>query len=561
MSYKSRLKRIYAGKDIEAANTQIKNMVESYDSEITSQPHPLSESDIVLISYGDNIRGPDQHPLETLNLFLKTHVGDIINTVHLLPFYPYSSDDGFSVVDYHQVDPALGTWHNIAELATHYRLMFDAVINHVSRESDWFQGYLADDPQYEDFFILCPPTQDLSMVVRPRALPLLTEFKTDAGQCIHVWTTFSEDQIDLNYENYKVLVAVIEVLLFYLSRGAKLIRLDAVAFLWKQPGTPCVHLPETHEIIKLIRKILSEVAPETILITETNVPHHENISYFGNGDDEAHIVYNFALPPLLAYSIIKGSSAKLTNWAKSLRLSQGRTCFFNFTASHDGVGLRPVEHILSEESIELLVRTATKHGGFVSYRSNKDGSQSPYELNCNYMDLLTPPLGSDELRSKRMILSQAIMLAIPGVPGIYLNSLVGSQNYSNGVKQTGHYRTINREKLDYSSLESELRDASSIRHQIFTIFKQLLRVRKNESAFHPFGAFEILSLGDAVFAIRRFSPDKKSSVVALHNVTNENTAVFLNDVGSKLHDMISGKTFSRPMIELRPYAALWLKEA
>jgi len=560
MSYRFRLKHIYAGKEGDAANAQLKKLVKSYGAQIVSRPHTLSQRDVVLISYGDSIRQADQHPMDTLASFLRTHVGDIVNTVHLLPFYPYSSDDGFSVMDYHQVDPALGKWESIAELATDYRLMFDAVINHISRESDWFKGYLADDPKYDNFFILCPPSQDLSAVVRPRALPLLTEFQSDAGRSLHVWTTFSADQVDLNYKNYKVLVAVIEILLFYLSRGARLIRLDAIAFLWKQPGTPCIHLPETHEIIKLIRQILSEVAPEIILITETNVPHTENISYFGNGDDEAHMVYNFALPPLLAHSIIKGSSMELTDWAKSLRLFRGRTCFFNFTASHDGVGLRPVENILSKKDIERLVRTATEHGGFVSCKSNADGSQSPYELNCNYMDLLTPPSESDELRSKRMLLSQAIMLAMPGVPGIYLHSLVGSQNDSEGVKRTGHYRTINREKLDYGALESELRDTSSIRHQIMTQFKQLLRVRKKESAFHPFGTFEILSLGEAVFAILQISPNKKSSVIALHNVTNENATVFLNKAGSKLYDLISGETFSGPTIELRPYAVRWLKQ-
>ena len=160
----------------------------------------------------------------------------MVDDIHLLPFYPYSSDDGFSVIDYKQVNPALGTWDDVARVGQNFHLMFDGVINHISAQSAWFKAFLQDDPKYRDYFIVVEGEPDLSQVVRPRTLPLLTEFTTPSG-AKKVWTTFSADQIDLNYANPEVLLDIIDVLLFYVAHGAELIRLDAIAYLWKEIGT------------------------------------------------------------------------------------------------------------------------------------------------------------------------------------------------------------------------------------------------------------------------------------------------------------------------------------
>ncbi len=558
MPFKTRLKALYPEAIAETTNRQIQDLVDSYTSSIPSARHELSQADIVLICYADHVQSTGLSPLQTLWRFLESHVAGAINSVHILPFYPYSSDDGFSVIDYCQVDPNAGAWQDIMELAKNYRLMFDAVINHISQESSWFQGYLAGDEQFADYFVACPAEQDNLAVVRPRTLPLLTTFTTASGQEKHIWTTFSADQVDLNYRNPAVLLAVLEVLLFYLAQGARLLRLDAIAFLWKEPGTSCIHLPQTHEVIKLVRAVLSAVAPATIIITETNVPHEENVSYFGNGNDEAHLVYNFTLPPLLAHSMIQGNSTKLTNWAQSLSLPSDQVCFFNFTASHDGVGLRPVEGILTSGEITSLADTAQAHGGFVSFKRNEDDSQSPYELNCNYMDLLTDPNASDSLRVKRLLVSQAIMLAMPGVPGIYFHSLVGSSNDVEGVKRSGRYRSINREKLDYETLMSELQDDGSIRDQVFSALKSLLQIRKSDSAFHPFGGFEFPGLGDEVFAAVRLAPDKNRTVIAIHNLTDRDVTVTPQTNSRSFTDLVSGQELALSEITLRPYQFMWL---
>jgi sucrose phosphorylase len=355
--------------------------------------------------------------------------------VHILPFFPYSSDDGFSIIDYTAVNPEWGTWADIRQLGEHVRLMFDAVINHISCQSEWFQGFLRDDPQYAGFFIIVDGGADLSMVVRPRALPLLTPVETSTGKRF-VWTTFSEDQIDLNFGNPEVLLRLVDVLLLYVEQGAEFIRLDAIAYLWKRLGTPCIHLEEAHRVVKLLRAVMDAVAPGVLLITETNVPHDENISYFGDGTDEAQMVYQFSLPPLTLHAFLTGNATYLTRWATTLQPFSSETTFFNFLASHDGIGVRPAEGILPPEEVQRLVDTTLAHGGFVSHKTDGDGAQSVYELNISYFDALSDPRDNEPLALQvdRFLAAQAIMLALQGVPGIYVHSLFGSRS-------DGAYRT------------------------------------------------------------------------------------------------------------------------
>lgn len=482
----------------------------------------LTERDAMLITYGDQVRDPGASPLRTLSDFLAIHVAGAVSGVHLLPFYSYSSDDGFSVIDYYSVDPALGSWDDVCHLGHGFDLMFDAVFNHVSVQSDWFQRFLAGDPAYRDWFVTVEDDPDLSQVVRPRALPLLTPFRTAAGEK-RVWTTFSADQVDLNLHEPDVLLALLDALLFYVSQGAKFIRLDAIAYLWKQIGTSCIHLPQTHRIIQLMRSMLDEVAPHVMLITETNVPHRDNVSYFGDGTNEAQLVYNFALPPLVLHSVGTGSAEALSRWAASLETPSQEVTFFNFLASHDGIGVNPVRGILSENEIDSLVERAAAHGGFVSYKHNADRSKSPYELNINYFDALSDPTSDEPLdvQIARFVVAHAIMLSMPGVPGIYFHSLFGSRGDRAGAEASGISRRVNRQKLSRAELESELADAASLRARVLHALRALLGRRQTSSAFHPSGRHQVLELDPRVFGMWRTSPDGKESVLCLHNVSAE----------------------------------------
>ncbi len=559
-SIEERLNSIYDKEDAKEALKGIRALIDKYRKKIKPHYYKMSEKDIILITYGDQVRRPNEEPLESLKHFLDERVKEVINTVHILPFYPYSSDDGFSVIDYCKVSPMMGNWEHIRELSKEYRLMFDAVINHMSQYSDWFLNFLKDDEEYENFFVEVDPTEDLSKVVRPRTTPVLHGYKDASGKIRYVWTTFSKDQVDLNYANYKVLLKILEVLFCYVEKGARLIRLDAIAFIWKEIGTSCVHLPQTHELIQLMREVLHKVAPYVVIITETNVPHEENISYFGSGDDEAQMVYNFALPPLLAYSVLKSDTSILTDWAKTLTLPSDKVCFFNFTASHDGCGLRPVSEILDKEQIEFIINETIKHGGLVSYRSDNEGRESPYELNASYIDIVSDPKEDDDIRAKKMMITQAASLSMPGVAGVYFHSLVGSSSYHEGVRHTGIKRAINREKFNLDVLNEELNDEGNIRFTIFRRYKKLLSIRITERAFNPFGEFEFLSLDKRVFVVYRRCKNCKEDILALHNFSNDIVKLKIPKLMKfPLLDLVSHKKIKSDEIMLDGYQIMWLK--
>jgi glucosylglycerate phosphorylase len=565
----SYLSSLYGGEQAPQLLDRVHRIMDGYRSRIPARNGELTEKDSILITYGDQLSSSGEKPLRTLGAFCRKNLTGVVGGIHILPFYPWTSDDGFSVVDYRQVDPALGDWNDFSAMQEPFRLMFDGVINHISSQSEWFKAFLNDDPYYTNYFIVIEDSPDLSKVVRPRALPLLTAFQTPSGEK-HVWTTFSADQIDLNYQNPEVLLEILDVLLTYVERGATFIRLDAIAYLWKEIGTPCIHLPQTHQVIQFLRAVLDEVAPHVQLITETNVPHADNLSYFGDGTDEAQLVYNFALPPLLLHIFNTGNAGALSNWVKGLALPSDRVTFFNFLASHDGIGLNPVRGILSVEEIDALVEQTLRHGGLVSYKHNSDGSQSPYEMNINYFDALSDPHGDEtlELQADRFMTAQAIMLSLMGVPGIYFHSLFGSRSWLQGVDLTGRNRTINRQKLDLGTFEDELSDQSSLRYYVFSGYAQLLQARSASSAFHPHGTQKVVDCGEAIFALLRLSPDGSQRVLCLHNIAcqSQTATIDLNDDSSlrseQFTDLFTSERISEPLngkLVLKPYQTLWLR--
>lgn len=392
------------------------------------------------------------------------------------------------------------------------------------------------------------------MVTRPRTSSLLHEFTSKEGKPVHLWTTFSKDQVDLNFKNTKVLIHILDLLMFYVSQGASMLRLDAIGFMWKEHGTSCIHLPKTHLLIQLMRAVLEKRTSETLLITETNVPHEENISYFGNGHNEAKMVYNFTLPPLLAYSILSGDGSKLTKWARGLTLPSDQVCFFNFTASHDGVGLRPVQGILTDSELGVLTSATERNGGFISYKSNPDGSQSPYELNCNYFSLLQSEEIHPSLNIARMILSQAIMLTMPGLPAFYFHSLVGSGNDRAGAEASGRSRSIDRQKMSCDTLEKELNNAESIWAVILEELKRPIAVKQKYAAFHPYRSFEFLDNGSQFLVIKRNSVNKDQVVLCVFNLTGQDKSY--DSTPKNVLDLLTGNEASAI---IPAYGFRWLK--
>lgn len=534
--------------------TNISTVLAAHQAKDTSTDSgPWSESDAWIITYADQFQTHGQTHLASLRNFYGSHLRPWINGIHILPFHPWSSDDGYSVLDYTQVDPRLGTWSDVEALTAETRVMFDAVINHVSAGSGWFLGYLAGDPTYRDFFISLPADTDLKEVVRPRTTPILTRFETSTGPT-WVWTTFSGDQVDLNYRNPAVLLAVLEVILEYADHGAAMIRLDAMQFLWKEVGRPSINMPQAHQVIQLLRSCMDEVYPGVVFVTESNVPHEENLSYFGEGRREAQMVYQFALPPLVLDALHTGSVEYLTSWIRSLvPLPSGRT-FLNFLSSHDGVGVRPVEGILPGPRINDLVELTRSSGGEVGVRSVGNAT-APYELNTTWFSLMeaghTPEQAID-----RHLASHAIMLALVGIPAIYALSLVGGRSDHAGYAATEQARSLNRTRLTTADLGHDLADTGSVSARVINGLEEMLRWRSSLPAFHPESPQTVLDTPQGILGIERGAEPDFARVYV--NVTPQ--PIEITWPGPSWSGFDVAPSPGATTIAIGPWQSLWLRK-
>ena len=536
----------------------------------------FTEKDAVLITYGDLVVSEGRSPLATLSDFADVFFRGLVTTIHVLPFFPSSSDRGFSVISYEEVDPRLGSWEEIARLGRGFRLMFDGVFNHVSSKSRRFQKFLAGDPEYQRFFRVFSSREEidddrLRLVLRPRTSDLLNEFATVDGPR-WLWTTFSRDQVDLNFRSPKTLLEVLEILLYYVRRGADLVRLDAVTYIWHELGTRCAHLVQTHEVVKLVRDVLDAAAPHVALVTETNVPHADNVTYFGDGTDEAQMVYNFALPPLVLHAFVNGTSETLSAWAAQLAPPSETTAFFNFLDSHDGIGLMGARGILPEEEIGRLCDRVRAVGGLVSMRTGEGGVPTPYELNVTWWSALNDAEGREDLDRKvdRFVASRAIALSLRGVPGIYLLSFFGARNDLEAVERERQARSINRAAVREDWLFTQFADPASVPTRTAARFIDLLSLRAAEPAFHPAAAQRVLRLDPRLFALVRAPRGGGAAVAAIVEVSGSEVETRLSLAeagleGGRLLDLVSGgdvaTSAGEALLRLRPYQVLWLRAA
>lgn len=531
----------------------------------------LTERDIVGITYGEIVSDVKRPPLEILNDLLVLFLRGVVNTVHILPFFPYSSDRGFSVIDYKRVDSRLGSWHEIHELRRRFRLMFDGVVNHISSESEWFREFLNGNPDYRDFFSSFEARDGISedhlrLILRPRVTDVLTKYDTLDGPR-WIWTTFSHDQIDLNYRNPRVLLRMLDVLLFYVRQGADLLRLDAATYLWEELGTTCAHLEQTHAIIQLFRLCFDIVAPHTVLITETNVPQADNFSYFGDGTDEAHVVYNFSLPPVVLHTFLSGDARRLSRWAARLRTPNSHTALLNMLDTHDGIGLLGARGVLSDREIDNLVATTQAHGGLVGYRTDRQGRQSPYELNIPWFQALNGYDGADppETQVARYLASRAIALALKGVPAVYLPGVVGSLEEVRDHSKLDEPRSINRTLISEEALLQRLMDGSGVHHGVMARFRHMAGCRASHRAFHPNAPQRVLKSSPRVFALERRIRGAAAGVICLTNVTNAEQRFSTATPRALWRDLLTGRYFRAPEgaldVPLAPYETLWLEPA
>jgi len=480
----------------------------------------FAASDAIFITYPDMLEGEGEAPLARLSRFAEVRVSGLFSHVHILPFFPSSSDEGFSVMDHRAVDPRLGGWDEVEKIGSRFGLVVDLVLNHASARGVWFREFLGGRPPYDRYFVTRPVGYDSSAVFRPRTDPLFTRFHREDGSDVEVWTTFSADQVDLDYSEPAVLLEMLDVILGYAARGARVVRLDAVAYIWKEDGTDCVDRPQAHAIVRLLRTVLDAAAPGLTLLAETNLPHEVNVSYFGGAgmsgadegsargvaetgggaaagsrrleEPEAGLVYNFALPPLLLHAFVMEDAGPVASWASHLPEPRPDRAFVNFLASHDGIGVTPARDLLPPGSIDALASAVRRRGGLVSERTTPTGPV-PYELNTTFLDAIAEPSAGEAERLRAFLSAHAALFALAGLPAVYFHSLVGSRNWVDGPRVTGSKRSICRARLDFASLCAELDDPASLRSCVFRGLSALLAARAARQSFAPWAPQRVLS--------------------------------------------------------------------
>ena len=507
------------GFNIKYYSDLILDLIKTFQKDYKFKKEIISEKTLLLISYGDNLKNKNEVPLKTLKNFFEKNLKNCFEILHILPFYPSSSDGGFSVTDHKNVNKDLGTWNDICLLSKHASIMADLILNHSSIKGKWFNSFIKEKEDYKNFFFTIDDNFDFSKVIRPRDHKLIQiyNYKKKNNK---LWCTFSHDQIDLNFKNPLVLIEFIEIVLLLLSKGVTTFRLDAVAFIWKKNGTSCVNLPETHEIVKLLRLIVNYINPHALIVTETNLPRKENLSYFGN-NDEANWIYNFPLPPLILYTFLFEDSSKISGWSKSMPPAQINNAYLNFIASHDGIGMRPAEGILDNIILDKLFKRVKKNGGKFSFRK-VESKNKVYEANITLFDALKrTDFDKDGIFAvERYIAAHSILLALEGVPAIYFNSLFGTSNDQNAFIKTGIKRNINRFKWDFSDLSKKLKNKNSLENIIYSKILKIISLRQKQIAFHPNATQYTLTLGNKLFGVWRQSIDRSQNIFAITNISS-----------------------------------------
>ena len=546
---------------------RINQLINDYKSQSTNSksPESWSENTVLLITYADNVnKGVTGKTISDFILFYQKYFSTFIDTIHFLPFFTSSGDGGFSVKDHEEIDPAYGNWKEISGFSKNATIMTDLVLNHASSQGKWYRNFIENKRPGKDYFFTIDNNYDCSNVIRPRDHELLKDIKLEIGNK-KLWCTFSYDQIDLNFRNPDVLLEFVKLIIKLSSYGVKIFRLDAVAFIWKESGTTCLNLPQTHEIIKLLRDIVDQLDENIVIVTETNLPKNENLSYFGK-NDEAHWIYNFSLPPLIIYTFLFGDSSSITKWSMKMPPAQFGNAYLNFIASHDGIGMRPAEGVLSDEDINNMLTRLKKNGSEFSMRKLKGTEDKVYEANISLFSALQN-IDADNngiFALDRFIAAHCIILAIEGVPAFYFNSFFGTKNDKQSYLKSGIKRDLNRHKWHFSDLVSKIDDDQTHEFKCFSILKELISIRKSQPAFHPNATQFTLNIDQSVFAVWRQSKNRKQSIFAITNVTslkfifNTNMINLIDD--EEWYDLLNPKTNfqDEQKIELNPYQTIWI---
>ena len=557
------LKKIYrqilTKQNIDLLKNEIVQLIEDFNKKNRLNKINISEKTSLIISYGDNIYSNQSSSMKIFQKFFQKNLEKLFDTIHFLPFYPSSSDSGFAVKDHYQIDRKIGNWSDLKKISKSKKIMADVVINHASARGLWFKNFLKRKKPGKDYFLTVNSKFNTSKVVRPRDHKLLKKIKIFEKND-YLWRTFSPDQIDLNFKNPSVLLRFIKIIIHLINNGVTIFRLDAIAYLWKQNGTKCINLSQTHEIIKLLRVVTSLLNVQTLIITETNLPEKENLSYFGK-NNEANWVYNFSLPPLLIHAFLFENSSYLNQWSRKLPSTKHGNCYLNFIASHDGIGIRPTEGILNEKTLSSFLKRLKKNGSKFSYRKVQNKSKKVYEANITVFDALKKsdfdPKGLFFL--ERYVSAHAIMISFEGIPAVYFNSLFGKSNDEAKYIITGNNRDVNRYKWNFNNITTKLRDKKSKQSIFYRNIGALLEIKRKQKAFHPNASRFNINLGSKIFCFKRISKDKKQSIICMTNLSSKIQTPNFKKIGNYRDLLNSNLKFREgPSLILKPFQTVWL---
>ena len=463
------------------------------------------------------------------------------------------------MASHERLEPRLGSWEHLGALAHGRTLMADLVLNHVSAAHPWVQQFRNHQQPGVDCVLAPDPDAGWDQVVRPRSSALFTPLQTDTG-IRSVWTTFGPDQVDVDWSSDAVLQGFIDLLVRMTRHGVSWLRLDAVGYVWKEPGSRCIHHPRAHLLVKVLRSVLETLQPQGVVVTETNVPEEENLSYLRPGD-EAHIAYNCPLPPLLLDAILRERADLLNAWLLRWPQLPALTTLLNFSASHDGIGLRPLEGQMDENRLEQLLEACERRGGLISHRRLSDGTERPYEINISWWSAMADG-GRDPslLQRQRFRLSQLLVMALPGVPAFYLPTVLASSNDEASFRQSGHRRDLNRERFNAEAIERTLRNPDSDASFCLSMLDNAMAIRSTLRAFHPQASFSCLPTNapDRVLIKRGEGAD---SLWAVHNFSAQRIDLNLRTLAneSRWCDRLQGSAVMPNQLTLAPFAVHWLQ--
>lgn len=474
------------------------------------------KNEVMLITYAGSL-GKNMNELSQV---LDKHLKGVVGGIHLLPFFPSTGDRGFAPSDYTVVDEALGSWKDVQKLGENYYLMFDFMINHISRESKFFQDFKKNGlhSKYKDMFILIseffpenrPTQEDIDLIYKRKDKAPFQEVIFPDGSKEAVWNTFGEEQIDLDVTKGIVKTFISETIKDMASHGCSLIRLDAFAYAIKKLDTTDFFVePDIWELLNEVRDVASQY--DVDLLPEI----HEHYSIQKKISDHDYFVYDFALPMITLYSLYSGKSNRLANWLKISPMKQ-----FTTLDTHDGIGVVDARDLLTEDELAYTSEELYKVGANVkkTYSSANYNNLDIYQINSTYYSALGDNDGS-------YLLARAIQVFAPGIPQVYYVGLLAGKNDIELLEATKEGRNINRHYYTTSEIDAEV--ARPVVKDLFT----LLRFRNTSASFELSGSITISTPTEESIEIIRMD-EQKQSVSKL--VANLKTKHFVITEGDKL---------------------------